>query len=276
MNILIEPGFKNYLDVFYAGTIFRSLTYLVPVFIAYVLFLKIFSNRLKTRRISSQSPSSAQMWFEIRHSLQTMMIWAGISILHVYLTFKGWTQVYLNISDYSLGYYIFTIFLVICIHDTYFYWTHRMMHHPKLFKYFHSVHHRSKNPTPWAIFSFQSSEAVVQFAITFILVFAFPCHYSVHLIWTAWLFAFNIMGHLGYELLPRNFATGRLTKWLSTATHHGMHHKFVNNNFGLYFTFWDRIMGTENPDYIATATATTTKPGNGNLTEDLPKTTSQL
>lgn len=37
-------------------------------------------------------------------------------------------------------------------------------------------------------------------------------------------------------------------------THHDMHHASGNSNFGLYFTWWDRMMGTEHPQYLAKAT----------------------
>jgi sterol desaturase/sphingolipid hydroxylase (fatty acid hydroxylase superfamily) len=37
--------------------------------------------------------------------------------------------------------------------------------------------------------------------------------------------------------------------WLTTVTHHDLHHAHAGTNFGLYFTFWDRIMGTEDPNY---------------------------
>jgi hypothetical protein len=37
-----------------------------------------------------------------------------------------------------------------------------------------------------------------------------------------------------------------------TTTHHDLHHNgSFAHNFGLYFTWWDRIMGTEHPQYRA-------------------------
>ncbi|MBA3838282.1 MAG: sterol desaturase family protein, partial [Zymomonas sp.] len=32
-------------------------------------------------------------------------------------------------------------------------------------------------------------------------------------------------------------------------THHDLHHTEGRYNFGLYFTWWDRLMGTEHPRY---------------------------
>ena len=41
-----------------------------------------------------------------------------------------------------------------------------------------------------------------------------------------------------------------LLKWISTTTHHDMHHgTSFNHNYGFYFTWWDKLMGTEHPDY---------------------------
>jgi sterol desaturase/sphingolipid hydroxylase (fatty acid hydroxylase superfamily) len=30
-----------------------------------------------------------------------------------------------------------------------------------------------------------------------------------------------------------------------------MHHQFGKTNFSLYLTFWDKILGTEHPDYAS-------------------------
>ncbi|MBB3167458.1 sterol desaturase family protein [Simiduia aestuariiviva] len=38
---------------------------------------------------------------------------------------------------------------------------------------------------------------------------------------------------------------------LTTPTHYDLHHQKFNGNYGLYFTWWDRWMGTEFPGYKA-------------------------
>ncbi|MDB5704262.1 MAG: sterol desaturase, partial [Sphingomonas bacterium] len=47
------------------------------------------------------------------------------------------------------------------------------------------------------------------------------------------------------------FTRSPLTGWLTTTTHHDLHHSEGRHNFGLYFTWWDRWMGTEHPKYHA-------------------------
>jgi sterol desaturase/sphingolipid hydroxylase (fatty acid hydroxylase superfamily) len=76
-----------------------------------------------------------------------------------------------------------------------------------------------------------------------------PLHYTVIIAWAITSLTLNVYGHLGFELLPKNFTRHKVGKWFNTSVHHNMHHKFFNDNYSLYFTFWDRIMGTLHPQY---------------------------
>lgn len=135
------------------------------------------------------------------------------------------------------------------IHDTYFYWMHRLMHHPKLFKLFHLIHHKSSNPSPWAAYSFHPFEAVIESLIFVVFLFTIPIH-SVHLmLFFIFSLIYNVYGHLGFELYPKGFSTHWLGKWINTSVSHNMHHQYFKGNYGLYFTLWDRLMGTMNKKY---------------------------
>jgi Delta7-sterol 5-desaturase len=47
---------------------------------------------------------------------------------------------------------------------------------------------------------------------------------------------------------------GPIGGWLITATHHGMHHRRMQTNFGLHFRIWDRLMGTDvMPEQVSSA-----------------------
>ena len=70
------------------------------------------------------------------------------------------------------------------------------------------------------------------------------------------LFAFGIVmtaanayGHSGIEILPKSFIRLPLCRFVLTATHHDLHHSSVGYNFGFYTSVWDRLMGTQHPDY---------------------------
>ncbi|MFZ4070310.1 MAG: sterol desaturase family protein [Caulobacterales bacterium] len=64
------------------------------------------------------------------------------------------------------------------------------------------------------------------------------------------LLARNTIGHSGYELFPATRNGKPLFDWLTTVTHHDLHHE-KGFNYGHYFTFWDRLIGAEHPDYHA-------------------------
>ena len=59
----------------------------------------------------------------------------------------------------------------------------------------------------------------------------------------------NAIGHCGYEIFPSTREGRPWFDWMTTVTHHDLHHAQAGWNFGFYFTFWDRLMGTEHPLY---------------------------
>ena len=60
---------------------------------------------------------------------------------------------------------------------------------------------------------------------------------------------YNVYGRLGYEVYPKEFSRAWLGRWINTSVNHNQHHQFFNGNYGLYFLWWDRWMGTLRTDY---------------------------
>ena len=135
------------------------------------------------------------------------------------------------------------------IHDAYFYWTHRIMHHKSLFNIMHLVHHKSTNPSPWAAYAFHPLEAIIEQGIFVVFLFTLPIHKSHLGIFFLLSILYNIYGHLGWELYPKGFSKHFIGKWINTSVNHNQHHKYFKGNYGLYFLFWDRLMGTIRADY---------------------------
>jgi len=59
----------------------------------------------------------------------------------------------------------------------------------------------------------------------------------------------KVMGPAGVGLMPRALADSPWFGWINATTHHDLHHSSFHYNYGLYFTWWDRMMGTEHPAY---------------------------
>ena len=175
---------------------------------------------------------------------------AGVFIL--FIQKNGWTMLSEDISEHGWGYYIFSLIGLIIFHDPYFYWTHRWMHHPKVFRHVHLVHHKSTNPSPWAAFSFHPLEAIVEAGIVPLAVVLFPLHGLTIFAFLIYMTFLNVLGHLAFEMFPKNFLRKKILKWHNTTTHHNMHHRYFNCNYGLYFNWWDTWMGTNHEKYCDT------------------------
>jgi Delta7-sterol 5-desaturase len=200
-------------------------------------------------KIQQKFPDNKRILKEIGYSFLSIAVFSIVGTTIFLLRKNGYTQMYLDINAHSPGYFLFSVVAFIVIHDTYFYWTHRFMHWKKIYPYVHKIHHLSTNPTPWAAFAFHPLEAVIEVGIVPLMVFLIPIHPLALLIWVLYQTGMNVLGHLGFEIFPSGFTTGKVSKWHNTSVHHNMHHKHVTCNYGLYYNFWDRIMATNHAHY---------------------------
>lgn len=224
--------------------------YFVLAGIAFLLGYVLLRKKAAAKKIQQRFPSRSDYAREIGYSTITIAIFALVPFLLIRNeTVRPYTRFYTDIHQYGWFYFFAAFPIMLILHDTYFYWTHRLMHHPKLFRWFHLVHHRSTNPSPWAAYSFHPLEAVVEAGIVPVFLFLMPIH-GLHLFFFfLFMIAYNVYGHLGYELYPKWFSRHRIGKWINTSVNHNQHHQYFNGNYGLYFLFWDRIMGTIRKDY---------------------------
>ncbi len=158
---------------------------------------------------------------------------------------RGWTAIYTDISTYPLWYAPLSVLLYLVAHDTWFYWTHRLMHRPWWFKRAHAVHHDSRPPTAWAAMAFHPWEALTGALVIPLLVFVIPIHAAMLAVVLAIMTIMGVTNHMGWEMFPRWLVHGSAGKYLITASHHQRHHAEYRCNYGLYFRFWDRICGTD-------------------------------
>ena len=157
----------------------------------------------------------------------------------------GWTQIYTDASAHPLWYLPLSLLLYLALHDSWFYWTHRLFHRPRWFQLAHAVHHDSRPPTAWAAMSFHPIEAISGAIVIPLLVLAIPVHIAILGMILLIMTIMGVTNHMGWEIFPRWLVQGRLGGGLITATHHGQHHANYRGNYGLYFRFWDKVCGTD-------------------------------
>lgn len=217
---------------------------------AFYLFFYVFRiKKYERRKISTRLRKPGQSKKEILWSFWTSLVFGVAGAFMLLAWEKGYTQIYMNWEDYPLFYLPISFFLTMLIHETYYYWLHRWMHKPKIYRLIHRVHHDSIVTSPWTSFSFHPWESVLQSLVVPTLVFVYPMHVSVVLLLLTTMTVTSCINHLDIEIYPKGFDKHWLGKWLIGATHHSLHHSQFRFNYGLYFTFWDKWMNTESPLY---------------------------
>ncbi|GBF51014.1 C-5 sterol desaturase [Leptospira ryugenii] len=255
-----QDFFLKSLGIFLMGTTVVTLRYFLFAGIAYGVFWKKLRERISHRIIQAKLPEFQKIRTEIKFSLSTMVIFGLVGVGIFWAKSAGYTKIYKNISDFGWPYFLFSIIAMIVIHDAYFYLTHRLMHHRSIYRYVHEVHHRSTNPSPWAAFAFHPYEAVIEAGIVPLVVLIMPVHGLAIFIFLLFMTFLNVLGHLSIELYPKGFVRNPLTNWNNTTTHHNMHHRYFQCNYGLYFNWWDKLFKTNHNQYAKEFERITEKP----------------
>ncbi len=225
------------------------LRYFIIAAIAFGIFYLLKRKSWQFKKIQAKFPAGKDYLREILYSILTAFIFAAIGYIVFLTPLSTYTRAYFHIQERGVGYLFFSVLLIILVHDTYFYWTHRLMHYPPVYRWFHKVHHLSTNPSPWAAMAFHPLEAVVEAGIIVVVTFLFPVHPLAIGVFLLFMMLYNVYGHLGYELYPKGFSKSFIGKWINTSVNHNQHHQYFKGNYGLYFLFWDRMMGTIRSDY---------------------------
>ena len=202
------------------------------------------------KKIQQRFPRNSEYRRELFYSAMTISLFAvGGTLLMYHPEIRPLTTLYPHISDRGLLYYFGLFPVLFLVHDTYFYFIHRLMHQPFLYKHVHKIHHQSTNPSPWAAYSFHPFEALLEFGILPLFLFTIPVHFTHIILFFLAMIAYNVYGHLGFELYPKGFANNIWGRWINTSVNHNQHHQFFTGNYSLYFLLWDRVLGTLRTDY---------------------------
>jgi len=227
----------------FAALLLSALAMTAIVGVRYLLTSGAFALATRLRHPGLYTGLASQIRREIGWSLASAAIYGvPAGIVAWGWANRGWTLIYTGAHAFPLWYLPLAPLLYLAAHDTWFYWTHRLLHRPAWFRAAHAVHHASRPPTAWAAMSFHPLEAVTGAVVIPALVFLIPIHIAALGVVLAVMTVMGVTNHMGWELFPRALAK---SGWLITASHHHHHHQRYSCNYGLYFRFWDRICGTD-------------------------------
>lgn len=164
-------------------------------------------------------------------------IWTGYEVLMFWAMSNGYAPP-LAWADNPL--WLVVIFLLTPIWiSVHFYWVHRWMHWPPLYRLAHALHHRNTNVGPWSGLSMHPVEHIIFFSsiLTQLILPSSPLHILFHMQHQALTAATS---HTGYEAVlikdKKHLALGTF--------HHQMHHRYFDCNYGNLEIPWDKWFGS--------------------------------
>jgi sterol desaturase/sphingolipid hydroxylase (fatty acid hydroxylase superfamily) len=164
-------------------------------------------------------------------------VWTCYEVLMFWAMANGWAPV-LTWNENPVWFVL--LFLLVPLWESfYFYWIHRALHWPPLYKRVHSLHHRNINVGPWSGNSMHPVEHIIYYgsALIHFIVPANPIHILYHLQYYVLTAATT---HTGFEGLV---VKGRRRLKLGTF-HHQMHHRYFECNYGGLEVPWDKLFGS--------------------------------
>jgi len=242
MNELLKNLFNFVLSEWYYTSafffIFFSIMYFIGTYIT-ELIIKIKSKDARIRQIVfAKKPGQTRI--EIRNSMLSIVVFSVQAIFFQYLFSIG---VYKIRFDQPL-HVLWEIPLLFLWNEIHFYIVHRLLHTRWLFKHVHKVHHWSKEPTSYSIYSFHWIEAFLLGTVIFfpLLIHDFQVYSVLSL--PIMSIVVNLLGHCNHEI-PSDKPSGSFGKY---TFRHSMHHKWSNGNFGFMLPFLDSIFHTNVSD----------------------------
>ncbi len=210
------------------------------------LYFYTFSRQGKERKFERKSLGRSSKVHNFGNQVHDNMFWSlasGVSIWTAYEVLYFWASANgyvppLYFAEQPLWFVL--MFILIPIWSSFhFYWIHRLLHWPPLYKAAHALHHRNVNVGPWSGISMHPIEHALYFS-TFLIHFVIASH-PIHFLFHAYFQgAGPAASHSGYEALT---AKGKNRMELGTFFHQ-LHHKFYKCNYGTNEMPWDRWFGS--------------------------------
>jgi sterol desaturase/sphingolipid hydroxylase (fatty acid hydroxylase superfamily) len=232
--------------------------YFIYFGVSFVMLWFLLRPKIERRKVQLKQRANAKQWL---HEVKWSLI-SQVGFIVGLLVFGDGRSpgLLLQMNTGNLGILVASSIAFILIDDAWFYWTHQLLHSSsRLYRSVHKIHHRSIDTTPLTGLSFHPLESFV-IAIPLGVLPLFIGVQPNFLIVALLISTFNnILGHNGFEWAPRWWDRIPVLRLKTPSIHHNLHHEKSRGNYGLYFIFWDRWMGTEFADYESRKVALRTR-----------------
>jgi sterol desaturase/sphingolipid hydroxylase (fatty acid hydroxylase superfamily) len=210
------------------------------------LYLYVFAGQ-KMRLKFDVRPMERSSRFTFGHQIWDNVFWTLASAV-VSMTFWILAYFWSAANGYvpTLGsfgasplWFVAFFFIIRFWQSFHFYWIHRLIHIPWLFKNVHHLHHRNVNVGPWSGLAMHPVESFFYFS-GMSIHFLLPSH-PVHVLFHMFSLSLGaIFSHAGFEtLLVRDRKAIKAGDF-----HHQLHHRYFECNYGSSEVPLDRWFGS--------------------------------
>mmetsp|Transcript_45517 Transcript_45517/g.114541 ORF Transcript_45517/g.114541 Transcript_45517/m.114541 type:complete len:265 (+) Transcript_45517:137-931(+) len=198
---------------------------------------------LKRWKIPHKKPADPEL---VRSCTRKLLLhhlvvqWPMLYVLYSVFAYFGTTSAPEAFPSLFTIVWQFALFIV--VNDGCFYWAHRALHHPRIYKYIHKQHHEFKASVGVASeYAHPIEELLANLTPTLLAPILCGTHMFTLWLWTLVRTLETVDAHSGYNL---PFSPFYLLPFVGGADRHDFHHSHNVGTYGAFFTFWDDVMGT--------------------------------
>ena len=225
--------FQNFSLSWFGVILGRNIVLALLVYGSWHIWLYVWRKQGTSFKYNRNWPEETAERFTFNNQTYDNIFWtlvSGVPIWTCYEILLLWSCVngYITMITPSENpvMFIALFFLVPFVHEVGFYFAHRFLHFPWLFRIAHYLHHRNNNPGPWSGLSMHPIEHIIYFssALIFFIVPAHPIH-IINLL--SRLGLAPAQGHTGFDRV----ATGENASVDTSYYAHYLHHKYFEVNY---------------------------------------------
>ncbi|KAF9410056.1 hypothetical protein HW555_010750 [Spodoptera exigua] len=172
-------------------------------------------------------------------TISLLIVGSFSAFLACYIYNGNPSTVYFQFDEYGWLWFFLQFPVIFLYADYTTYILHRLYHTPWLYKHFHKLHHKYKQPTAFSVTAIHPFEILHVQLTSCLPLFTIPVHWLSFYSVAIYVYYHGIIDHSGI-----NFKAQWWQPWQPDAEFHDQHHEFFHCNFGFNMSLWDKLHGT--------------------------------
>ena len=230
-KVLVE---YNYFEIYALTVVYFLLLYFALGYL-FLWVCKVLERKNILEKVVPTTNPNKNIAFEIKNSFLSILVFGFSGVAMVYLVREGFVILKAEtLLNTLLGVVLLTLW-----NELHFFVVHRMMHIPFLYRTVHKIHHQSKIPSVFSVYSFHWLEALLLSLVPISIAPFFSVSASAIFLYPLASILLNYAGHCNYR-----FGTGKGPSWKLIGTRHSEHHFRNTKNYGFAMTVFDWLFSS--------------------------------